>query len=373
MLELININKNYNPGSVNELCLFKDFNLTVKDGEFVSVVGSNGSGKTSMLNIICGSIAVDSGKILIHGEDITRQKEYIRQRRIGRVYQDPSKGTCPGMTILENMSIAENKGKPYNLGRGVNKAKLEEYREMLRPLNLGLEDKMGVQVGSLSGGQRQRIGIARALYNDPEVLILDEPTSFLDIRHKLELLAIPKKMVLEKQMTVIMSLHELDLAQKISDQVICVHGDHIEKYGAPEEIFTSDYIRKLYGITRGSYNAEFGCVEMEPPAGEPRVFVIGGNGSGIPVYRKLQRQGIPFATGVLHTNDADYQVAKELAARVITEKPFECISQESFQGALEIMEKCREVYCPLKDFGTMNKKNLELFKKAEKSGKLKQI
>jgi len=180
MLELININKNYNPGSVNELCLFKDFNLTVKDGEFVSVVGSNGSGKTSMLNIICGSIAVDSGKILIHGEDITRQKDYIRQRRIGRVYQDPSKGTCPGMTILENMSIAENKGKPYNLGRGVNKAKLEEYREMLRPLNLGLEDKMGVQVGSLSGGQRQRIGIARALYNDPEVLILDEATSALD-------------------------------------------------------------------------------------------------------------------------------------------------------------------------------------------------
>ena len=180
MLELININKNYNPGSVNELCLFKDFNLTVKDGEFVSVVGSNGSGKTSMLNIICGSIAVDSGKILIHGEDITRQKDYIRQRRIGRVYQDPSKGTCPGMTILENMSIAENKGKPYNLGRGVNKAKLETYREMLRPLNLGLEDKMGVQVGSLSGGQRQRIGIARALYNDPEVLILDEATSALD-------------------------------------------------------------------------------------------------------------------------------------------------------------------------------------------------
>ena len=182
MLELININKNYNPGSVNELCLFRDFNLTVKDGEFVSVVGSNGSGKTSMLNIICGSIAVDSGKILIHGEDITRQKDYIRQRRIGRVYQDPSKGTCPGMTILENMSIAENKGKPYNLGRGVNKAKLETYREMLRPLNLGLEDKMGVQVGSLSGGQRQRIGIARALYNDPEVLILDEATSSIDTR-----------------------------------------------------------------------------------------------------------------------------------------------------------------------------------------------
>ena len=180
-------------------------------------------------------------------------------------------------------------------------------------------------------------------------------------------------MVLEKQVTVIMSLHELDLAQKISDQVICVHGDYIEKYGTPEEIFTSDYIKKLYGITRGSYNAEFGCVEMEPPSGEPEIFVIGGNGSGIPVYRKLQRQGIPFITGVLHTNDADYQVARELAAKVITEKPFECISRENYQKALEAMKKCREVYCPLKDFGTMNAGNKELLKEAEKLGKLKKI
>ena len=180
-------------------------------------------------------------------------------------------------------------------------------------------------------------------------------------------------MVLEKQMTVIMSLHELDLAQKISDQVICVHGDHIEKYGAPEEIFTSDYIRRLYGITRGSYNAEFGCVEMEPPTGEPQVFVIGGNGSGIPVYRKLQRQGIPFATGILHTNDADYQVAKELAAETITEKPFRCISEENYRKALEVMEKCREVYCPLKDFGPVNEKNRELIKKAEQMGKLQKL
>ena len=226
---------------------------------------------------------------------------------------------------------------------------------------------------AISDGQRQRILLARAICQEPEIIILDEPTSFLDIRHKLELLAILKKMVLEKQMTVIMSLHELDLAQKISDQVICVHGDHIEKYGAPEEIFTSDYIRKLYGITRGSYNAEFGCVEMEPPAGKPEVFVIGGNGSGIPLYRKLQRQGIPFVTGVLHTNDADYQVAKELAAKVITEKPFECISESAFEEALEFMGKCGKVYCPLKDFGIMNEKNRELLKKAKETGKLNQI
>ena len=223
MLELININKNYNPGSVNELCLFKDFNLTVKDGEFVSVVGSNGSGKTSMLNIICGSIAVDSGKILIHGEDITRQKDYIRQRRIGRVYQDPSKGTCPGMTILENMSIAENKGKPYNLGRGVNKAKLEEYREMLRPLNLGLEDKMGVQVGSLSGGQRQAMALLMTTMAPIEILILDEHTAALDPKTAELIMELTGKVVKEKKLTTIMVTHNLRYAVEYGNRILMMH------------------------------------------------------------------------------------------------------------------------------------------------------
>ena len=223
MLELININKNYNPGSVNELCLFKDFNLTVKDGEFVSVVGSNGSGKTSMLNIICGSIAVDSGKILIHGEDITKQKDYIRQRRIGRVYQDPSKGPCPSMTILENMSIAENKGKPYNLGRGVNKAKLETYREMLRPLNLGLEDKMGVQVGSLSGGQRQALALLMATMTPIDFLILDEHTAALDPKTAEIIMELTDQVVKEKKVTTIMVTHNLRYAVEYGNRLIMMH------------------------------------------------------------------------------------------------------------------------------------------------------
>ena len=223
MLELININKNYNPGSVNELCLFKDFNLTVKDGEFVSVVGSNGSGKTSMLNIICGSIAVDSGTILINGEDITRQKDYIRQRRIGRVYQDPSKGTCPSMTILENMSIAENKGKPYNLGRGVNKAKLETYREMLRPLNLGLEDKMGVQVGSLSGGQRQALALLMATMTPIDFLILDEHTAALDPKTAEIIMELTDQVVKEKKVTTIMVTHNLRYAVEYGNRLIMMH------------------------------------------------------------------------------------------------------------------------------------------------------
>ena len=248
MLELININKNYNPGSVNELCLFKDFNLTVKDGEFVSVVGSNGSGKTSMLNIICGSIAVDSGKILINGEDITKQKDYIRQRRIGRVYQDPSKGTCPSMTILENMSIAENKGKPYNLGRGVNKAKLETYREMLRPLNLGLEDKMGVQVGSLSGGQRQALALLMATMTPIDFLILDEHTAALDPKTADINMRLTDQLVREKKLTSMMVTHNLRYAIEYGTRILMMHQGKIilDKKGDEKKAMKVDDVLDLF-------------------------------------------------------------------------------------------------------------------------------
>ena len=256
MLELININKNYNPGSVNELCLFKDFNLTVKDGEFVSVVGSNGSGKTSMLNIICGSIAVDSGKILIHGEDITKQKDYIRQRRIGRVYQDPSKGTCPSMTILENMSIAENKGKPYNLGRGVNKTKLETYREMLRPLNLGLEDKMGVQVGSLSGGQRQALALLMATMTPIDFLILDEHTAALDPKTAEIIMELTDQVVKEKKVTTIMVTHNLRYAVEYGNRLIMMHEGKIIYDVAGEEkknLKVADLLAKFEEVSGGEF------------------------------------------------------------------------------------------------------------------------
>lgn len=223
MLELRGISKNYNPGSVNELCLFRDFNLTVKDGEFVSVVGSNGSGKTSMLNIICGSIDVDAGQILVNGEDIGRKKDFVRQRRIGRVYQDPSKGICPSMTILENMSIADNKGKPYNLSRGVNKAKVEEYREMLRPLNLSLEDKLGVQVGSLSGGQRQALALLMATMTPIDFLILDEHTAALDPKTAEIIMELTDQVVKEKGVTTIMVTHNLRYAVEYGNRLIMMH------------------------------------------------------------------------------------------------------------------------------------------------------
>lgn len=228
MIELKNINKYYNPGTVNEMCLFQNFNLTVKDGEFISVIGSNGSGKTSLLNIICGSIPVDSGRILIGDEDITNMSEYKRQRRIGRVYQNPAMGTCPSMTILENMSLADNKGRSFNLGRGTNKRRIEYYRECLRSLNLGLEDKMNVSVGSLSGGQRQAMAMLMATMTPIEFLILDEHTAALDPKTAELIMQLTDQIVKEKSLTTIMVTHNLRYAVEYGSRLIMMHqGDII--------------------------------------------------------------------------------------------------------------------------------------------------
>ena len=232
-----------------------------------------------------------------------------------------------------------------------------------------LEDR---EFSRISDGQKQRILLARAICQQPQIILLDEPTSFLDIRHKMELLTILKTLVRKKQVAVLMSMHELDLAQKVSDYIVCVGENKIWKCGMPEEIFTAANMEALFGIRAESYQAEYGSVELTPVSGVPEVFVIGGNGSGIPVYRKLQRQGIPFAAGVLHTNDADYQVASALAGTVVAEKPFEIISDENFEKALQIMGECEAVLCPLTDFGTMNEKNKKLLAKAKETGKLRE-
>ena len=163
MLELKNITKIYNPGEITEACLFRDFNLSVEAGEFVSIVGSNGSGKTSLLNIICGSIPIEGGDVIIDGESMLHKKEFVRYRRFGRVYQNPALGTSPNLTMFENLSLADNKGKAYDLSRGANHARRESYREQLASLGLGLEDKMDIKMGALSGGQRQALTLCMSL------------------------------------------------------------------------------------------------------------------------------------------------------------------------------------------------------------------
>ena len=342
--------------------LIREINIQLKKGEILTLIGPNGAGKSTILKSITRQLTTISGTVYLDKQLMSQMSNKEVSQKLAVVLTERMR---PELMTCED--IVATGRYPYTGTLGIlsaeDKVKVKEAMETVHAWDLKDRD-----FTAISDGQRQRILLARAICQEPEIIVLDEPTSFLDIRHKLELLTILKQMVLDNQLTVIMSLHELDLAQKVSDKVICVHGEYIEKYGAPEEIFTSDYIRNLYGITRGSYNAAFGCVEMEPPKGPPQIFVIGGNGSGIPIYRKLQRQGIPFAAGVLHTNDVDYQVASALAAQVVAEKPFECISQENCDRAAELMKQCQKVICPLKEFGTMNAANKELLNLARKLG-----
>ena len=237
MIELQHIDKYYNIGTVNEVCLFKDFNLTINDGDFISVIGSNGSGKTSLLNLICGSLEAEAGKIILNGEDITKQKEYVRQRKIGRVYQDPAMGTCPSMTILENMSLADNKGKSFGLSFGTNRKRVSYYRELLSQLGLGLEDMMGSKVGSLSGGQRQAIALLMITMTPIEFLILDEHTAALDPKTAELIMELTDKVVREKKLTTIMVTHNLRYAVEYGNRLIMMHQGEaiIDRAGAEKD------------------------------------------------------------------------------------------------------------------------------------------
>ena len=223
MIKLSNIDKIYNKGTVNETQLFNNFNFEVKENDFISIVGSNGSGKTTMLNIICGSVPVDKGDITINGNSIVKIKEYKRYRKIGRVYQDPAMGTCSSMTILENMALADNKGKLFGLSMGTNRKRINYYKELLSQLNLGLEDKLGVQVGLLSGGQRQAMALLMSVMTPIDILILDEHTAALDPKTAEIIMELTDKVVREKKLTTIMVTHNLMYALKYGNRLVMMH------------------------------------------------------------------------------------------------------------------------------------------------------
>lgn len=347
--------------------LIRDIVLTLKQGKILTLIGPNGVGKSTILKSITRQLALVSGCVYLEGKAMQEYggQEFARKVAVvmtGRLQSE-------WMNCYEVVATGRY---PYTGRMGIlgkeDKEKVEQALALVQAQDLAKQD-----FTRISDGQRQRIMLARAICQEPEIIVLDEPTSYLDIRHKLELMTLLKDMVVHKQVAVMMSLHELDLAQRISDYVMCVRDNHIDRYGTPEEVFTQDYMEKLYGMTRGSYNARFGCLELEAVKGTPKVFVLGGNGSAAGTYRRLQREGIPFATGVIPENDLDYPVAKALAAEVITEKAFEPISAEAYGKARKSMEQCERVICCTDTFGTMNRANEQLLLLAKEKGLLEEM
>ncbi len=235
MLEIRDITKVYNPGSVTERRLFENFSLTVEEGQFVSIVGGNGSGKTSLLNIICGSIPIEGGDVLVDGTSISKLKDYQRYVSMGRVYQNPAAGTCPNLTMLENLSLADNKGKSFNLRRGVDQRRAEGYRAQLRSLGLGLEDHLDVKMGALSGGQRQAVALLMATMTPLRFLILDEHTAALDPKTADAVMTLTDRVVREKKLTALMVTHNLRYAAEYGDRVLMMNQGHVVLDRAGEE------------------------------------------------------------------------------------------------------------------------------------------
>lgn len=254
MLRLCNISKRFNEGTINEITVIKNISLEVKKGDFITIVGSNGAGKSTLLNIIAGSYSLNEGEILLDGKDLTKLSEEKRAVFIGRVFQDPTKGTAPSMTILENLALADNKGQVYGLGFCIKKDRVNFYKEELSKLNLGLENKLNTKVSMLSGGQRQALSLIMATLKRPEILLLDEHTAALDPNTSENIINITENLVKEKHITTIMITHNINHAIGYGNRLIMMHQGEI--------ILDKDNEEKAH-ITKESLISEFSKVTLD--------------------------------------------------------------------------------------------------------------
>ena len=258
MLELKNICKTFNPGTVNEKRALTGLNLTLNDGDFVTVIGGNGAGKSTMLNAVAGTWMVDSGSILIDGTDVTRLPEHKRAAFIGRVFQDPMMGTAPTMQIEENLALAARRGERRGLGWGITKAERAQYREMLRRLDLGLEDRLTSKVGLLSGGQRQALTLLMASLKKPKLLLLDEHTAALDPKTAAKVLSLSDQIVEENHLTTMMVTHNMKDAIVHGNRLIMMSDGHIviDVSGEDKKKLTVPDLLALFSKVSGSDEAD---------------------------------------------------------------------------------------------------------------------
>ena len=256
MLEIQNIHKTFNPGTINEKVALNGVNLNLNPGDFVTIIGGNGAGKSTTLNAIAGVWPVDEGKIIIDGVDITKLSEHKRALYLGRVFQDPMTGTAATMSIEENMAIAARRGERRGLGWGITKKERERYKEALKELDLGLEDRLSSKVGLLSGGQRQAITLLMASLKKPKLLLLDEHTAALDPKTAAKVLAISDKIIQEHQLTAMMVTHNMKDAIAHGNRLIMMHEGKIIYDVSGEEkknLKVADLLAKFEEVSGGEF------------------------------------------------------------------------------------------------------------------------
>lgn len=342
--------------------LIRELALRLHRGRILAVIGPNGAGKSTILKTVAGQLARVSGTITLDGRALDALGARGLSRRLAVVLTDRHR--TERMTCQE---VVEAGRYPYTGWLGIlsyeDHAQVRAAMELARVWELRTKDFMRV-----SDGQRQRVLLARAVCQQPQLLVLDEPTSFLDIGYELELAEILRVMTRERGVAVMLSLHELGLAQRVADDVLCVGDGRVTAYGSAEELFTRQRVQTLFGLASGSYDPLLCSLELKRAEGAPHVFVIAGGGTGIPAYRALQKRGIPFSTGVLHENDVDYRVAQALSCEIAAERSFAPISDAAFTQALMQMRRCGTVLNRLDAYGLINVRNRDLLAQARAEG-----
>lgn len=344
--------------------LIRDIEIGLNRGEILTLIGPNGAGKSTILKSIARQLQLIEGMIYLDKRELAGMSGAEISKKMAVVFTERLK-----TELMTCEDVVATGRYPYTGHFGVlskeDDAVVKEAMELVHVAGIKNQD-----FTKISDGQRQRVMLARAICQEPEIVILDEPTSYLDVKYKLEFLSVLQKLKSKKGLTVIMSLHELELAERVSDRILCVKGEYVERFGAPEEIFNAGYIRSLFDIEAGSFDEENSSMELEAVRDEAKVFVIAGGGTGRHVYRRLQRQGTAFVTGILFENDLDYPVARALAADVIAAESFEPIGEILLAEAKEKMDSCKSVICTKSVFGSLEKANEELFAYAKAEGKL---
>lgn len=333
-----------------------DINLDALKGQFICLLGPNGSGKSTIIRSLAGLLTPVGGSVYLKGQqlyriapkDLSKMMAVVLTERLSlgltKVFDIAAMGRYPYTDFFGRLS-EEDSQKTWEALRLVNAHNLAK-----RYFN------------ELSDGEKQKVLIARALVQEPEVIILDEPTSHLDVKHRLEVMTILRHLTKEKGITVILSLHEVDIALKSCELALLVKNGKILACGPPEEILSEDMVSELYDIDSANFSSCLGGIELRNSGGA-RSFVLGGAGSGAPLYRLLNKYGFSIVTGVIHENDIDYHVGKTIGATVISEKPFEEISKTSINRAALASVQADYIIDAGFPVGTLNKRNVDLVRR----------